>query len=433
MTRDMAGLEEYERYLEDEEDQLDNIPRFHPTFRSPHEATHYQLINSERDLTLPLQKHKNVQPIYESPDEDISLRKYLGASVNLISLITENLLCHPFMVLRRQCQVHHNSRKYHIVPLTLVPVIVHLHQRQGVTTLWKGIGSVLLVRGMTLAVEDVISKFTPWPKEVNSKTTMKQFGQHLLLKCISLATIVPFYSASLVETVQSDIASEKPGIFDVFREGASRLLSWSVPQKGRMLPIWALVGPSISLGISKYVCQLFIRGISTRIMCRRVTFFEQKRGARTRDFAAQSQVIEVYSTMISLMATEIIFYPFETILHRIQLQGTRTIIDNLDSGYSVIPILTSYEGVVDCYRQTVATEGVSGLYKGFGAMLLQFAAHIAVIKLGKWIITQISEIMSNKPPAKVAEFYNLDAKNSGGSVSMSRSISGISSLSEELS
>lgn len=111
-----------------------------------------------------------------------------------------------------------------------------------------------------------------------------------------------------------------------------------------MLPVWALVGPSISLGLSKYVCQLFVRGISTRIMCRRVTFYEERRGARTRDFAAQSQVIEVYSTMISLMATEMIFYPFETILHRIQLQGTRTIIDNLDSGYSVVPILTSYEG-----------------------------------------------------------------------------------------
>lgn len=36
-----------------------------------------------------------------------------------------------------------------------VPVIVHLHRRQGVTTLWKGIGSSLLVRGISLAVEDV--------------------------------------------------------------------------------------------------------------------------------------------------------------------------------------------------------------------------------------------------------------------------------------
>uniref|UniRef100_A0A182IXA1 Uncharacterized protein n=1 Tax=Anopheles atroparvus TaxID=41427 RepID=A0A182IXA1_ANOAO len=340
MFNQMAGLDDYEQYLEDEADELDNA-RYLSAFKSLDNAT-YNFINSERDLTLPLQKHKIVQPVYESPEDEISLRKYLGASVNLISLITENLLCHPFLVLRRQCQVHHASKRYHVLPVTLIPVIVHLHQRQGVTTLWKGIGSVLLVRGMTLAVEDVISKFTPWPK-------------------------------------------------------------------------------------------LFVRGISTRIMCRRVTFYEEQKGARTRDFAAQSQVIEVYSTMISLMTTEMIFFPFETILHRIQLQGTRTIIDNLDSGYSVVPILTSYEGVVDCYRQTVATEGVAGLYKGFGAMILQFAAHVAVIKLGKWFITQISELMSSKPPAKVVEFYKLDDKTPVGSATMSRSISGISSLSNELS
>ena len=44
-------------------------------------------------------------------------------------------------------------------------------------------------------------------------------GQHLLLKSVSLAVITPFFSASLVETVQSEIASERPGILDVFKEG----------------------------------------------------------------------------------------------------------------------------------------------------------------------------------------------------------------------
>lgn len=85
-------------------------------------------------------------------------------SVGLATLVTENLLSHPFIVLRRQCQVHHNSRRNHILAVTLVPVVIRLHQRQGLTTLWKGLGSTLLVRGMTLAVEDLISKVTPWPK-----------------------------------------------------------------------------------------------------------------------------------------------------------------------------------------------------------------------------------------------------------------------------
>ena len=154
---------------------------------------------------------------------------------------------------------------------------------------------------------------------------------------------------------------------------------------------------------------------------------QEQKGARTRDLSLQNENIEIYSTLMSIVATEIFFYPFETIMHRIQLQGTRTIIDNLDTGYSVVPILTSYEGVMDCYRQTVTSEGVCGLYKGFGAMLLQFAAHIAVVKLAKWIIIQVTEICTNKPPPKIAEYYNLDgSKTNSASTTMSRSLSSFS-------
>lgn len=424
----MAGMQRYEnlKYELDDDDQMQSFGRFQYQNAAESEP-HYQYVNSERDFTLPLLKHKNAEPIYESPDEDISIRKYIGVSVSMVSLIAENLLSHPFMVLRRQCQVHHNSTRFHIVPITLMPVIVHLHQRQGVTTLWKGLGSCLLVRGMSLAVEDLISKVTPWPKEVHARSSMKQFGQHILLKCISIAVVVPFNAASLVETVQSDIASEKPGVFDVFREGISRLSSWSAPQKGRMIPVWALLGPSISLGLTKYIFGLMVKGVTTRIMRYRVDSTQEQRGARCRDTTTQNQNIEIYSTLLSIMSTELLFYPFETILHRIQLQGTRTIIDNLDSGYSVLPILTSYEGAIDCYKTTVASEGVAGLYKGFGATILQFAAHLALIKLTKWVVTHVMEVCSNKPPTKVAEFYQIDpAKLSPDTTTASRSLSSMS-------
>lgn len=48
----------------------------------------------------------------------------------------------------------------------------------------------------------------------------------------SLSIITPFYSACLVETVQSNIASEKTAFYDVFKEGFIRLLQWNCPQKG---------------------------------------------------------------------------------------------------------------------------------------------------------------------------------------------------------
>ena len=38
-----------------------------------------------------------------------------------------------------------------------------------------------------------------------------------MLKAVALGLTTPFFSASLIETVQSDIACEKPGVFDIFK------------------------------------------------------------------------------------------------------------------------------------------------------------------------------------------------------------------------
>ncbi|XP_039498681.1 solute carrier family 25 member 46 [Drosophila santomea] len=390
----MAGMNNYSSLLL-QADELDDerLAKKHRT--------------GDRDLHLSVTCSPS-KKFSDNQDDDTSVRKYLVVGVQWVSLVTENLLSHPFVVLRRQCQVYNASRRYHLQPFQLLPSIVHLHRRQGLTTLWKGMGSCLLVRGMTLAIDDFISKVTSWPKDVDSRTTLKRFGQHILLKCISIGLVVPFHAASLVETVQSDIASEKPGLFDVFREGSLRLFYWSSPQKGRMLPAWALIGPSVSFGITKYLFNLVIRGVSSRIMRRRITNSQDSQSEKNQDTTLKDLNAEIYASLIAIVTTEVIFFPFETILHRLQLQGTRTIIDNLDNGYDVVPILTNYQGVVDCYQTTIVSEGVSGLYKGFGAMILQFAAHVAVIKLAKWVVNQIIEVTSNRPPQRIVKHYNLD-------------------------
>ena len=48
--------------------------------------------------------------------------------------------------------------------------------------MWKGLGSALTTRGLLLAVEDCTSKFTPWPIRVDSSSSLRMVGQHLLLK-----------------------------------------------------------------------------------------------------------------------------------------------------------------------------------------------------------------------------------------------------------
>ena len=98
-----------------------------------------------------------------------------------------------------------------------------------------------------------------------------------------------------------------------------------------------------------------------------------------------------------MCAADIVFYPFETVVHRLHLQGTRTIIDNLDTGRSVTPLLTGYSGAIDCYRTIISTEGPMGLYKGFGALILQFAVHVLLLKATKWILTEVGSVLKPKP------------------------------------
>lgn len=122
----MASIERYNSLDDDfdDDDEIDNSQRNNLSGRiyNYENSTYF---HSPRDLTLNLPKtttnsFKSYQPLYDSPEsDDVSISRYLSVSVSLVSLITENLLSHPFVVLRRQCQVHHNSRRTHIIPFTL--------------------------------------------------------------------------------------------------------------------------------------------------------------------------------------------------------------------------------------------------------------------------------------------------------------------------
>ncbi|CAL8127411.1 unnamed protein product [Orchesella dallaii] len=326
-------------------------------------------------------------PVTSAPDQidfsDPNIQNYTAKGIGIAGLVAENLLSHPFIVFRRQCQVHVQSWRYHLFPFTLVSPMVHICQRQGMAVLWKGLGSTLVVRGMTLAVEDVMSKVTPLPKEISRHSTLKAFMQHILLKSLSIAAITPFYSASLVETVQSEVASETAGFFDVFREGFWRLLAW--PSTGRLVPLHVLIIPTVAHGILSYLIYTGIKSVSLSTIRRVRESKERKQGALSKD-TSLSYHTETTASLIGHMVADILLFPLETIIHRLHLQGTRTIIDSLDTGFEVTPILTSYGGVLDCLRTTIDEEGFSGLYKGFGALILQYGVQMLLIRAVKVVL-----------------------------------------------
>lgn len=125
-----------------------------------------------------------------------------GLGLGVGNLLAENVLSHPCVVLRRQCQVNSAMHNCHLTPFSLLPVVVNLQQNQKFGTLWKGVTSAIVVHGVEAGIETVLADFTGLPRSVNRYSTQNKVVGHLLLKTISFGLTSSFYAASLVETVQ---------------------------------------------------------------------------------------------------------------------------------------------------------------------------------------------------------------------------------------
>ncbi|KAL1484394.1 hypothetical protein MTO96_032615, partial [Rhipicephalus appendiculatus] len=64
------------------------------------------------------------------PKEPEPVQQHSEVALRLGSILLDNLVAQPCIVLRRQCQVHRAASKYHLTPWTLFPIIARLQQRQ---------------------------------------------------------------------------------------------------------------------------------------------------------------------------------------------------------------------------------------------------------------------------------------------------------------
>ncbi|KAM6152453.1 mitochondrial outer membrane protein SLC25A46-like [Erethizon dorsatum] len=239
------------------------------------------------------------------------LNRFAGFGIGLASLFTENVLAHPCIVLRRQCQVNYHARNYHLTPFTVINIMYSVNKTQGPRALWKGMGSTFIVQGVTLGAEGIISEFTPLPREISHKWNPKQIGEHLLLKAVLLILKRKTYNSHLAES-SSPVQSMLDAYFP-----------------------------------------------------------------------------ELIANFATSLCSDVILFPLETVLHRLHIQGTRTIIDNTDLGFEVLPINTQYEGMRDCINTIKREEGVLGFYKGFGAVIIQYTLHAAVLQITKIIYSTL--------------------------------------------
>ncbi|XP_073405848.1 mitochondrial outer membrane protein SLC25A46 isoform X3 [Dendrobates tinctorius] len=318
------------------------------------------------------------------------LSRFAGFGIGLASLFTENVLAHPCIVLRRQCQVNYHARNYHLSPFSIVNIMYSFTKTQGPRALWKGMGSTFIVQGITLGAEGIISECTPLPRELTHKWSPRQIGGHILLKGLVYVIATPFYSASLIETVQSEIIHDNPGILDCLKEGIGRVMGLGVPHSKRLLPLLVLTFPTVLHGVLHYmissIVQKFVLFIikkkrnPTQIPCE---------GASAAQNILEDYFPELIANFAASLCADIALFPLETVMHRLHIQGTRTIIDNTDLGYEVLPINTQYEGMRDCINTIKREEGLLGFYKGFGAVMVQYTLHATVLQITKIIYSSL--------------------------------------------
>ncbi|XP_003223054.1 mitochondrial outer membrane protein SLC25A46 isoform X2 [Anolis carolinensis] len=322
------------------------------------------------------------------------LNRFAGFGIGLASLFTENVLAHPCIVLRRQCQVNYHAKNYHLTPFTIINIMYSINKTQGPRALWKGMGSTFIVQGITLGAEGIISEFTPLPRELSYKWSPKQIGEHLVLKGLTYMIAMPFYSASLIETVQSEIIRDNTGILDCLKEGIGRALGFGVPHSKRLLPLLALTFPTVLHGVLHYIISSAVQKL--------VLFFLKKENSHnlaTDNSSSVQSMLDAYfpeliASFAASLCADVILYPLETVLHRLHIQGTRTIIDNTDLGYEVLPINTQYEGMRDCINTIKQEEGVLGFYKGFGAVVVQYTLHVAILQFTKILYSTLLQNVS---------------------------------------
>ncbi|XP_060931612.1 mitochondrial outer membrane protein SLC25A46 isoform X2 [Limanda limanda] len=325
-----------------------------------------------------------------SPGSRLSLNRFAGFGIGLVSLFTENVLAHPCIVLRRQCQVNYHGRCYHLTPFSAVVVMYAITKAQGPKALWKGMGSTFIVHGITLGAEGIISEFTPLPRELPHRWSWKQLAGHLLLKGLTAMVALPFYCSSLIETVQSEIVRDESssGLLDCVREGLARLLGVGAPHSHRLLPLSSLLLPAALHAVLRYAIAASVQ---------RVFLWLHQRSKKQRldpSNPLDGYFPELAAAWAGSLVADVLVFPLETALHRLSLQGTRTIIDATDGVVAVgnggsplvLPVNSQYDGFSECLHAIRRKEGVAGYYRGFGALVAQYALHGALLAAARTLL-----------------------------------------------
>jgi solute carrier family 25 protein 46 len=315
-----------------------------------------------------------------------------AAGLRMASLFSEHVLLYPLDVLRRQIQVNNEAVKYHLSPVSVFPVLFQI-SGQGPSALWKGVLTSLAYNGLVIATDNFLQDLIPVKKSKHNQMQKLRRGiRDVAVRTAAYLLVSPIYYVMLIESVQSTSASDG-NLLDGIRDTLIRFIPYSssiVGGRSKMLPMWKILIPTVGLMTGRYICEKILYKIilPTLNAIQEADRYRKRKQRRVvqlsmdDDYETEENVLLFETTYASLIARiasgffgQLLFYPVETIVHRLHVQGVRAIIDNTDTGVGVVPINSSnyYTDFWSCFKSIEETEGSSGLYKGIGCVLLKFS------------------------------------------------------------
>ena len=103
---------------------------------------------------------------------------------------------------------------------------------------------------------------------------------------------------------------------------------------------------------------------------------------------------------LSLLLTDVLLYPLETVLVRLYCQGMPALVDNIQNGLEGSFVSSYYRGVIDCVTGIWDSEGPLGFFKGFSSLLIRYSIHGMVLLL-LWRTAQTLETRLHTTTARV--------------------------------
>lgn len=138
----------------------------------------------------------------------------------------------------------------------------------------------------------------------------------------------------------------------------------------RSIPYLFLAAPTVLHGLVSGALSHLIHKVARRF-----------RTHSDRKSLLTSAVGALWLDFFSMLLTDTLLYPLETILVRLYCQGMPALVDNIQNGVERTFVSSYYRGMMDCVTGVYDSEGPLGFFKGFSSLLIRFSIHAFLLVL----------------------------------------------------